>query len=137
MGRELLGPLSWNLVFVDDLTSSRAFYEDVLGLRVRDSSSSFVSFHTGGCTLELMARMDNGPVAPNTARGWEKGRVLMSFKVENMVGVVAEIQRRGGKLVHGPAATVPADGEEPAGLVAQFEDPEGNLVEICDEILYP
>lgn len=136
-GRPLLGPLSWNLVYVDDLAAMRAFYEGVLGLPLRNASPYFASYHTGGCTLELMARRDNGPSnGDSPSRGWDRNRVLMSFKVENMTAVIAELTRRGATLLHGPSPTVAADGQPPDGQVAQFIDPEGNIFELCDEPLY-
>ncbi|MEX5636063.1 VOC family protein [Parafrankia sp. FMc2] len=132
----LLGPLSWNLVYVDDLAAMRAFYEGVLGLPVKNASPYFAAYHTGGCTLELMARRDNGPASGSASRGWERNRVLMSFKVENMTAVIAELTRRGATLLHGPSPTVAADGLPPEGQVAQFIDPEGNIFELCDEPLF-
>ncbi|CAO5246637.1 VOC family protein [Frankia sp. AgKG'84/4] len=134
--KPLLGPLSWNLVYVDDLAVMRDFYENVLGLPLRHATKYFAAYNTGGCTLELMARKDNGPDADSERRGWDRNRVLMSFKVERMDDVVAELGRRGAKLLHGPSPTVSDDGQPPDGQVAQFADPEGNIFELCDEALF-
>lgn len=137
MGAPLLGPMSWVLVYVDDLDSMRTFYEDGLGLKVRDGNDRFVNFYTGACTLELMKRADNGPQGPSSQRGWERNRMHVSFKVENIHDVVARLAERGIEPRHGVAPTVVAAGAVSTGFLAQFEDPEGNFVEICDERLVP
>ena len=82
MAAPLIGPLSWILIYVDDLAKVRSFYEDVLGLEL-------------GSTLRA----------------------------------------RGADPVHGPSATVSPAGEQPLGRVVQYADPEGNIIEFCDEAL--
>lgn len=137
MSDRLLGPMAWVLVYVDDLPAMRAFYEDGLGLEARDGNDRFVNFYTGGCTLELMRRADNGPDQPSEQRGWERNRMHVSFKVEDIESVVTALEGRGISPRHGIAATVVPAGMVSTGRLAQFEDPEGNYVEICDERLVP
>lgn len=133
----LLGPLSWVLIYVDNLDVMRDFYEGGLGLTPREANDDFANYYTGGCTLELMARPLNGPTQSSSARGWDRNRMHISFKVERIEQVVAALAERGIVPRHGIAETVPPPGRVEVGRLAQFEDPEGNFVEICDEAVYP
>jgi predicted enzyme related to lactoylglutathione lyase len=131
----LIGPLSWILIYVDDLAKVRPFYEDVLGLELGSAHDEFANYKTGHCTLELMARTDNAPKIDGALRPQGPGRVLVSFKIDDMATVVATLRERGADPIHGPSATVSPEGEQPLGRVVQYADPEGNIIEFCDEAL--
>jgi predicted enzyme related to lactoylglutathione lyase len=133
--QSLLGPLSWNLVYVDDLAKMRAFYEGTLGLVPRAACDEFANYRTGACTLELMARFDNAPVSSGELSDGGQNRVLMSFKVDDIEAVVDELRRRGAEPVRPISSTVSPAGEKPMGRLVQYKDPEGNVVELCDEEL--
>jgi predicted enzyme related to lactoylglutathione lyase len=133
--KPLLGPLAWNLIFVEDLAKMRHFYEEVLGLPLGSACAEFANYQTGGCTLELMARLDNAPKVGGALPGKGPARVILSFKVDDLEAVVDELRRRGAEPVHPISPTVSPAGEEPMGRLAQFADPEGNIVELCDEAL--
>jgi predicted enzyme related to lactoylglutathione lyase len=135
MAAPLIGPLSWNLIYVDDLAKVRPFYEDVLGFEVASAHEEFASYKTGPCTLELMARTDNAPKVDGALRPQGPGRVLVSFKISDMETVVATLREAGAEPLHGPSPTVSPMGEEPLGRVVQYADPEGNIIEFCDEAL--
>jgi lactoylglutathione lyase len=135
----MLGPLSWVLVYTADIPRMRAYYETVLGLPIKRASEKIVAFRTGACTLELMGRMDNGPGekdgAMDDARGWKRNKVLISFHVADIKAEVATLESRGAKCLSGIRATVSPAGQPPKGWIAQFEDPDGNLIELCEEPL--
>jgi predicted enzyme related to lactoylglutathione lyase len=135
MAAPLIGPLSWILIYVDDLAKVRPFYEDVLGLELGDAHDEFANYKTGNCTLELMARTDNAPKVDGELRPQGPARVLVSFKIDSMETVVATLRERGVEPFHGPSATVSPEGQEPLGRVVQYADPEGNIIEFCDEAL--
>lgn len=128
-----IGPLSWVLIYVHDLARVRPFYEEELGLEVRDANQQFVNYRTGKCTLELMTRTDNAPFAGEGYPPAGPGRVLVSFKVDDTAKLVASLAERGLHPRHGIRSTVSADNLAPAGRLAQYEDPEGNVIEFCDE----
>lgn len=131
----LLGPLAWNLIFVEDLPKMRHFYEEVLGLELGDAHDEFANYRTGACTLELMARLDNAPKIDGELPERSPARVILSFKVDDLEAVVEELRRRGAEPVHPISPTVSPAGEAPMGRLAQFADPEGNIIELCDEAL--
>ena len=129
----LLGPLRWVLLYVADLEMMADWYQKTFDLKPKMKADTFVAFDTGGCTFELMGSHDNGPEEMNDVRGWDRNKVLISFIVENIEDVVTKVEARGCKSVSGIKPTVAPTGEQPIGYIAQFMDPEGNLVEICQE----
>jgi len=131
----MIGPLSWVLIYVADVDKVRPFYENVLKLPLKSARPKIVAFRTGACTLELMGKMDNGPDHMDDTIGWRRNKVLVSFHVEDIKAEVAAIESRGGKCLTGIRPTVGAPGEKPKGWIAQFMDPEGNIIEICEEPL--
>lgn len=133
----MIGSLSWVLVYVSDVDKTRHFYEKVLELPLKSVRPQIIAFRTGACTLELMAKLDNGPSPSemDDARGWRRNKVLISFHVDDIEAEVAAIERRGGECISGIRPTVGGPGEAPKGRIAQFMDPEGNIVELCQEPL--
>jgi catechol 2,3-dioxygenase-like lactoylglutathione lyase family enzyme len=57
----MIGPLSWVLIYVSDIDKTRHFYEKILDLPLKSVRPQIIVFRTGACTLELMAKLDNGP----------------------------------------------------------------------------
>jgi len=132
----MLGPLCWVLIYVKDVDKVRPFYEDVLKLPLKSVRPQIVVFATGQCVLELMGKLDNGPSVMDDAKGWDRNKVLISFHVEDIEAEVRAIESRGGKCISGIRPTVgAAPGQPPKGAIAQFMDPEGNIIEICQEAL--
>ncbi|QLQ09220.1 MAG: VOC family protein [Nocardioidaceae bacterium] len=127
-----IGAISWNILWTYDLPTTAAWYENVLGLKVRIRKESVVSFDTGHTVLNLMARHDNGPEANPGTTGWDRNQVLFVFHVEDMEAALAELAERGAEPWH--IAPIVIEGQpKPRWRVAQFMDPEGNVIELCDE----
>ncbi|MEX5636066.1 VOC family protein [Parafrankia sp. FMc2] len=127
-----LGAISWNLVWTHDIGPMTAWYRDGLGLKVLSTTEQSAVFDTGPCILVLIGRHDNGPSANPPLRGWERNQVLFTFKVDDMDAELAELAERGVEPIH--IAPVVIDGvDTPRWRVAQLMDPEGNIVELCDE----
>lgn len=131
----MLGPLSWVLIYVDDVAATTHFYEKILGLPVKYSSASKTIFQTGHCRLHLMGQHDNGPSQKSQKRGWERNAILISFHVADLKAEIAAIESRGGRCISGIRPTVSDPGQPQKGWLAQFMDPEGNIIEICEEPL--
>ena len=129
----MIGPLSWVLIYVKDLDKVRPFYEHALQLPLKSVRPKIVVFRTGRCTLQLMdSTLNNGPDAMDDARGWQRNKVLISFRVDDIRAAVAAVESRGAPCISGIKPTMGAPGEPPKGWIAQFIDPEGNIVEICE-----
>ncbi|MDO9435532.1 VOC family protein [Hydrogenophaga sp.] len=126
----MIGPLSWVLIYVADIPKMRQFYEEVLGLPIRRATDKVVVFRTGHCTLELMGNLANGPEQMDDAQGWARNKVLVSFHVEDIHAETARMEAAGYPCLTGIKATVSSiPGAPPRGFIAQFMDPEGNLIE--------
>jgi predicted enzyme related to lactoylglutathione lyase len=126
----MIGPLSWVLVYVSDIPKMRRFYEEVLGLPIRRATDKVVVFKTGHCTLELMGNLANGPEKMDDARGWARNKVLISFHVEDIHAETAKLEAAGYPCITGIKQTVSSiPGAPPRGYIAQFIDPEGNIIE--------
>jgi predicted enzyme related to lactoylglutathione lyase len=132
----MIGQLRWVLVYVKDVDKMREYYENILQLPLKSVRPQIVAFNTGPCILELMGKLDNGPAKMDDAKGWDRNKVLISFHVEDIQAEVRAIESRGGKCISGVRPTVgAAPGQPPKGAIAQFMDPEGNIIEICQEPL--
>lgn len=126
----MLGPLAWVLIYTADLAGMRHFYGQLLGLREKKANEAVVAYDAGGCILELMGRLDNGPEALDDSRGWARNKVLISFHVDDIEAEVARLQALGVPFVTGIRPTVSPPGQPPRGRIAQFMDPDGNLLEL-------
>jgi predicted enzyme related to lactoylglutathione lyase len=127
-----IGSISWNVIWAYDVATMTAWYRDKLGLRVDYAAETATSFDTGPCTLVLIGRHDNGPAGNPDRTGWDRNQLLFTFKVNDMDAALSELAERGVEPAH--VAPVVIDGDAaPRWRVAQFVDPEGNIIELCDE----
>ena len=121
-------------VFAEDLTETKAFYQDVLGLEVLgEEANEFgpsVVFKLGGIMINL-AHVTAGPdfgapgaVAP---RG-EGARVVLPVGVPDVDEACAELGRLGVPLLDEPR-------DRPWGIrCASLVDPAGHIWEITSDI---
>ncbi len=126
----MIGPLSWVLVYTENVPAMRHFYENIMGLKIKKASELIVAFDTGSCILELMGRMDNGPESVGKQQGWDRNKCLISFHVEDIKAEVARLESLGAKCITGICPTVSPPGIAPRGWIAQFVDPDGNIIEL-------
>jgi catechol 2,3-dioxygenase-like lactoylglutathione lyase family enzyme len=117
-------------LFVEDLRSAKAFYQDVFGLEVvfQDEVSAVVKLKNLMINL-LQVTEAHGLVEPAAVAGPAAGsRLLLTIKVEDANGVCAELERHGVKLLNGPV-------DRPWGRrTAAFADPAGNVWEVAQEL---
>jgi predicted enzyme related to lactoylglutathione lyase len=128
----MIGALSWNVIWVYDVEKMTDWYANVLGLRVDYRAETATAFDTGACVLVLIGRHDNGPVQDPGTRGWERNHVLFTFKVYDMDETLADLATRGAVPLH-VAPVVIDEIAVPRWRIAQIMDPEGNIIELCDE----
>jgi catechol 2,3-dioxygenase-like lactoylglutathione lyase family enzyme len=117
-------------LFVDDLSRSRSFYQDVFGLqRVYEDAESAV-FDFGNTLINLLTTsaardlMDPGVVAGRDAGS----RVLLTIWVDDADAVCADLDQRGVTLLNGPID------REWGKRTASFSDPDGNVWEIAQDL---
>ena len=114
-------------LFVDDLETTKQFYEDVFGLLPHWGDENSVVFLFGDTMINLLrvseapALIDPGVVAPSTSGS----RFQFTVGVDDVDETCEELQRRGGVLLNGPM-------DRPWGIrTASFLDPAGHIWEIA------
>lgn len=113
-------------LFVDDLGSTKQFYEEVFGLPVHwgDDNSAVFLF---GDTMVNLLQVDQAPslIEPATVAPSSSGsRFQLTIGVDDVDATCEELQRRGVTLLNGPI-------DRPWGIrTASFLDPAGHIWEI-------
>lgn len=123
-------------LYVDDLASASAFYEDVIGLRPIFGDSRLAAFDAGrhgvlllflrGSTLETV-HMPGGSIPPHDGRG----PLHLAFAIATDALPAWE--------AHLAAKDVPIESRTrwPRGQSLYFRDPAGHLVELATPGLWP
>lgn len=110
--------------FVSDLPRARRFYEQALGLAVREAGADWVFFDLGGVDFLLLTG-----AAPRLERpryGGEAETVLC-LATDDIDGEVARLQAAGVSF-EGEIASVPQ------GRWIALRDPDGNRVELVQAV---
>lgn len=114
-------------LFVEDLGTTRRFYEEVFQLPVHYEDPSSVVFQFGATLVNLLA-VTEAPelVAPGAVGGPEAGiRFQLTLEVEDVDAVCTRLAERGVRLLNGPM-------NRPWGIrTASFRDPAGHVWEIA------
>jgi len=108
-----------------DGARARAFYTDVLGLRLRHEDDFAVSLDSNGVELRLQ-KVERFTPQPFTTLGWQ---------VANVRDVVARLVAHGVTSERYPWLEQDAAGvwQAPSGArVAWFRDPDGNLLSVAE-----
>jgi len=114
----VIGRLALILLVVADLERSVAFYGDLLGLRVRYRSTSWMELDAGEMTLALHAAGADVGTGPTTG-------CTFAFYVNDVAAWVEELNRTGVAIVHEPH-------REEFGMVAVIADPDGYRIHLVE-----
>ncbi|HEX3244740.1 MAG TPA: VOC family protein [Chloroflexota bacterium] len=104
---------------------ARAFYRDILGLRLVDEHDFALVFDSSGTTLRIQKVESVAPV-PYTALGW---------RVDDIHASVHDLVERGVTFERFPGISQDNDAvwSNPFGVgVAWFKDPDGNLLSLSE-----
>jgi len=129
--------LSWSsksidfiTLFTEELEQSKAFYQDVFGLRLifEDENSAVFRFANTGINL-LRAEAAGELVSPGVVASRDMGaRLVFTIGVDDVDAVCAELAAHGVDLLNGPV-------NRPWGVrTASFTDPGGHIWEIAQEL---
>jgi catechol 2,3-dioxygenase-like lactoylglutathione lyase family enzyme len=114
-------------LFVENLATTRSFYEEVfrLPLIFEDDVSAVFKFEN---TLINLLNISEAPelIQPATVASAEAGvRLQFTIEVDDVDAMCAELSRRGVELLNGPM-------DRPWGIrTASFRDPAGHIWEIA------
>jgi catechol 2,3-dioxygenase-like lactoylglutathione lyase family enzyme len=129
--------LSWSsksidfiTLFTEELEQSKAFYQDVFGLRLifEDENSAVFRFANTGINL-LRTGAAGELIRPAVVAGRDVGaRLVFTIGVDDVDAVCAELAAHGVDLLNGPV-------NRPWGVrTASFTDPAGHIWEIAQEL---
>jgi catechol 2,3-dioxygenase-like lactoylglutathione lyase family enzyme len=111
---------------VDDLDAARAFYTDVLGLRVEQGAGGLLTLHLGGGTNVLVyPKPDHTPAS----------FTVLNFPVPDIEQAVDELTARGVTFQKYENPPTDERGIMRAGgpLIAWFTDPAGNVFSVLEQ----
>lgn len=114
-------------LFVEDLETTKLFYQEVFGLPVafEDDASTVFKFQN---TMINLLKTTAAPelIQPATVAPPEAGsRLQFTIDVDDVDAMCAELASRGVELLNGPM-------DRPWGIrTASFRDPGGHIWEIC------
>lgn len=110
---------------VDDTDEARAFYEDVLGLRVETTNGMLTLHLGGGSDVLVYPKPDHQPAT----------FTVLNFPVPDIETAVDELTARGVRFQRYEDPPTDERGIMRAGgpLIAWFTDPAGNVFSVLQE----
>ena len=113
---------------VADVLVTRRFYERVLGMESREERPGKWSLHFGPNKISLQDARRPPDLARGTVPGSGNFCVLTDVAMQD---VVAHLVHEGVAIVDGPGERIGAAGRI---LSVYFRDPDGNLVEVSNQL---
>jgi catechol 2,3-dioxygenase-like lactoylglutathione lyase family enzyme len=118
-------------LFVEDLTSAKAFYRDVFELPVMFEGDTSVVFDFGSAIINLL-QIDSAPelIEPASVGGVEVGsRFVITVPVDDVDARCEVLAEKGVRLLNGPM-------DRSWGIrTASFRDPAGHIWEIAQPLV--
>ena len=104
---------------VSDMERSVAFYRDLLGLKAAYTSPYWSEFDLGNGRLGLHPQLEGQtPPLGIFGKGW-----FLGLRTDDLKGLRAKLVEQ-GVTIHGDFHDIPG------GTVLDFEDPDGNTIEV-------
>lgn len=114
-------------LFVEDLETTKKFYQEVFGLPIHYEDVNSVVFKFGNSLVNLLRITEAGElITPAKVANREAGsRFVFTIDVDDVDAMCAELTARGVQLLNGPM-------DRPWGIrTASFMDPGGYIWEIA------
>lgn len=115
---------------VDDLAAAKAFYSDVLGLKVSEENGMGLDVQLGsGAHVFLYPKPDHKPA----------GFTVLNFPVKDIDAIVDELVKKGVEFEHYPESDyikqdqkgiARSDDPKHGPSIAWFKDPAGNILSV-------
>jgi catechol 2,3-dioxygenase-like lactoylglutathione lyase family enzyme len=113
---------------VADLAATRRFYERVLAMEAREERPGKWSLHFGANKISLQDAAASPGIARDTVPGSGNFCLLTDTPLD---AVMDHLKREGVDIVDGPGERAGAAGPI---LSVYFKDPDGNLVEVSNQL---
>ena len=114
-------------LFVEDLPTTKAFYEKVFGLPIHYEDDASAVFNFGNTLINLLTVSEaHELIAPAAVGSPDSGsRIQFTITVDDVDAMCADLTARGVELLNGPM-------DRPWGIrTAAFRDPAGHVWEIA------
>ena len=114
-------------LFVEDLESTKGFYQDVFGLPIHYEDDASAVFNFGNTLINLLKAEEGSElIEPAEVGSPDAGaRFQFTITVDDVDATCEELRRRGVELLNGPV-------DRPWGIrTAAFRDPAGNIWEVA------
>lgn len=112
-------------ILVDNLSASKDFYENKLGLELNSEDTGFVDFKTSGTSVALFEKK-HATAMFSTEHMKSGGGFVLAFKVEDINETCDRLVSKGVTIFEGPKET--SWGQK----VAYCKDPDSNIIEITE-----
>ncbi|MFQ6242567.1 VOC family protein [Sinorhizobium meliloti] len=113
---------------VNDVPATRRFYERVLNMESREERPGKWSLHFGPNKISLQDAVASPSIARETVPGSGSFCLLTDTPLEEFI---LSLKRQGIEIVDGPGERAGAMGKI---LSVYFKDPDGNLVEVSNQL---
>ncbi len=110
-------------LLVENLETSRQFYEDKLGLTINSQDIGFVDYKLGETPLALFEKKSATAMFPSKYMR-ASGGVVIALQVDDVGKTCADLKAKGVEIFEGPKLT--SWGQ----TVAYLHDPDGNIIEL-------
>jgi catechol 2,3-dioxygenase-like lactoylglutathione lyase family enzyme len=121
------GEITAITLFVEDLATTKRFYQEVFGLPVAFEDDDSAVFTFGNTMINLLrTTAARELIEPAVVATRDAGaRLQLTITVDDVDALCAELSRRGVELLNGPM-------DRPWGIrTASFRDPAGHIWEIA------
>ena len=117
MIKELAGVIIWT----DNLTRLKDFYENILGLNPHSSKPDFVSYKWNNIKFSI------GKHASVEGNAVDRYRIMINFNVEDIKHTTQNLKEHGVNFIREP------EHEHWGGQVATLEDPDQNIIQLLQQ----
>ena len=113
---------------VRDVARTVAFYRDALGFQARQDATGKWSLRAGGQQINLQPADALPSIARNTVPGTANFCVYTN---QDITQVIQTLRQHEVEVLAGPDERIGANGTI---MSVYFNDPEGNLIEVCNRL---
>ena len=117
MIKELAGVIIWT----NNVTRLKEFYENILGLNPHSIKPNFVSYKWNDIKFSI------GKHTSVEGNSVDRYRIMINFNVEDIKHTTQTLKEHGVKFIREP------EREHWGGLVATLEDPDQNIIQLLQQ----
>ncbi|KAB2330583.1 VOC family protein [Bacillus mesophilum] len=122
--------LGYVILYSLDLSKTKHFYQELLGLTLRNEIGTYIEFETGNTILAFNTREDGRAITklPIPDELSKEQTFELGFVTEDVEMMIEKLRAAGVPILLEPV-------EKPWGQkVAYAEDPDGHYIEICTPV---